>query len=101
MVVRGNEKQAEGPRVVLVTGASSGIGLACASYLAERGFVVYGTSRRAGKPVETPCIGEKLRCAPSDVTMLPMDVTRDESVQEGIECILSRHGRLDIVVNNA
>src|SRR5271156_72480 len=55
-------------RVVLVTGASSGIGLACATHLAGRGFRVYGTSRRAAAGT------------PGDVTMLAADVTDDRSV---------------------
>src|ERR1700753_3884455 len=76
-------------RVVLVTGASSGIGLACATHLAGRGFHVYGTSRRAaGNPV-------------SNVTMLTADVTDDRSVSEAVAAVLEREQRLDIVVNNA
>src|ERR1700677_3430229 len=81
----------ENPRVVLVTGASSGIGLACATHLAGRGFRVYGTSRRAaaGSP------------APGNLTMLPADVTDDGSVEQAVATVLEREGRLDIVVNNA
>lgn len=75
-------------RVVLIVGASSGIGRACATHLATRGLRVYGTSRSA--PTE-----------PGPVAILQMDVTDDESVQHAIDAILRREGRLDIVVNNA
>jgi NAD(P)-dependent dehydrogenase (short-subunit alcohol dehydrogenase family) len=76
-------------RVVLVTGASSGIGLACATYLAGRGYRVYGTSRRAGAAQE------------GSVAMLVADVTDDRSVEQAVAAVLDREGRLDIVVNNA
>jgi NAD(P)-dependent dehydrogenase (short-subunit alcohol dehydrogenase family) len=76
-------------RVVLVTGASSGIGLACATFLAGRGYRVYGTSRRAG----TSQAG--------GVAMLVADVTDDRSVEQAVAAVLAREGRLDIVVNNA
>jgi NAD(P)-dependent dehydrogenase (short-subunit alcohol dehydrogenase family) len=81
----------ENRRVVLVTGASSGIGLACASHLAGRGFRVYGTSRRAAAGAG----------APGDVTMLAADVTDDCSVEQAVAKVLELEGRLDIVVNNA
>ena len=83
------EMEKENRRVVLVTGASSGIGLACATHLAGRGFRVYGTSRRAAAG------------SPGDVTMLTADVTDDRSVEQAIATVLDREGRLDIVVNNA
>src|SRR5260370_13805768 len=75
-------------RVVLIAGALSGIGRACATHLATRGLRVYGTSRSA--PTE-----------PGPVTILQMDATDDESVQHAIDAILQREGRLDIVMNNA
>jgi NAD(P)-dependent dehydrogenase (short-subunit alcohol dehydrogenase family) len=78
----------ENQRVVLVTGASSGIGLACATYLAERGFRVYGTSRQSAADI-------------TGVTMLTADVTDDRSVEQAVATVLAREGRLDIVVNNA
>ena len=81
----------ENRRVVLVTGASSGIGLACATHLAGRGFRVYGTSRRAASA----------SAPPGNVTMLTADVTDDRSVEQAIATVLDREGRLDIVVNNA
>jgi NAD(P)-dependent dehydrogenase (short-subunit alcohol dehydrogenase family) len=74
-------------RVVLVTGASSGIGACCAAYLSERGYRVYGASRRI--------------TAPPNVVPLAMDVTNDASVSQAITTVLAREGRLDVLVNNA
>jgi NAD(P)-dependent dehydrogenase (short-subunit alcohol dehydrogenase family) len=79
-------------RVVLITGASSGIGKACARHLAERGYRVYGTSRKitSDDPVED-----------GSVRMIRMDVNDDRSVASGIDQVLQDAGRLDVVVNNA
>jgi len=79
-------------RVVLVTGASSGIGLACATHLAGRGFRVYGTSRR---------VASQRGPAAGNPTVLTTDVTDDDSVERAVRTVLDREGRLDIVVNNA
>ncbi|MBL0695473.1 SDR family oxidoreductase [Comamonas sp. JC664] len=76
--------------MVLITGASSGIGKACAELLSTRGYAVYGTSRR---PVKD---------APPGYPMLVMDVTQEDSVQRAVETVLARErGYLDTVVNNA
>ncbi len=77
--------------VVLITGASSGIGRRCAEHLHQRGFRVYGTSRHA------PESGDSA----SGFRLIAMDVTSEQSVQRGIELILAREGRIDVVVNNA
>jgi NAD(P)-dependent dehydrogenase (short-subunit alcohol dehydrogenase family) len=74
--------------VVLITGASSGIGKACAGYLAAKGFTVYGTSRK-----ET--------AQPANIRMLKMDVTDASSVKRAIDLLVAEQGRLDVVVNNA
>jgi NAD(P)-dependent dehydrogenase (short-subunit alcohol dehydrogenase family) len=84
--------------VVLVTGASSGIGKACAECLHRQGDRVYGTSRRAPRAV--------VRRAPLDsrqpsFELIPLDVTSDESVEGAIGIIAAREGRIDAVVNNA
>jgi NAD(P)-dependent dehydrogenase (short-subunit alcohol dehydrogenase family) len=85
------DMEKENRRVVLVTGVSSGIGLACATHLAGRGFRVYGTSRRpAARGAD-----------PGNVTILAADVTDDRSVKDAVATVLDREGRLDIVVNNA
>lgn len=80
------------PRVVLITGASSGIGKVCAEHLVRRGYRVYGTSRRA--PPLPDASGNGLR-------LIAMDVTSETSVQAAVDRVLAREGRLDAVVNNA
>jgi NAD(P)-dependent dehydrogenase (short-subunit alcohol dehydrogenase family) len=75
-------------RIALVTGASSGIGLATAQALAKAGYQVFGTSR---KPVAST----------QGVTMLVCDVTDDASVQALVDEVMRQTGRIDLVVNNA
>jgi short-subunit dehydrogenase len=78
-------------KVVLVTGVSSGIGRTTASVLAERGFRVFGTSR---KPAAT---GEAL----GSFELIPLDVRDDASVHSCINTVLEKAGRIDALVNNA
>lgn len=80
-------------RVVLITGASSGIGRACAQHLQARGYRVYGTSRRVSAPDGVARDG--------DVRMIAMDVTCEDSVAAAVALVMAREGRIDVVVNNA
>ncbi len=73
--------------MVLVTGASAGIGRATADLLAERRWVVYGASRRG--------------TGPDAWTPLAMDVDRDEDVATGVRRVVEAEGRLDAVVAGA
>ncbi|MGG6894633.1 MULTISPECIES: oxidoreductase [Rhizobium] len=75
--------------VALVTGASSGIGLATAQALSRDGYRVFGTSR---KPMADTSDG---------VVMLVCDVTDEGSVQSAVDDVLIRAGRVDLLVNNA
>ncbi|MBT4521738.1 MAG: SDR family oxidoreductase [Halieaceae bacterium] len=75
--------------VVLITGASSGLGQACAEHLAVNGFRVYGTSRGADY------------ASINEFAMVPMDVTDDASVQAAVDYVVEQAGTIDIVVNNA
>lgn len=76
-------------RVVLIAGASSGIGRICGEYLAGKGMIVYGASRslQAGNG--------------SAFAALRMDVTDDDSVQRCVQTIHQEQGRLDVVINCA
>ncbi|MFI4980614.1 MAG: SDR family oxidoreductase [Nevskiales bacterium] len=82
--------EASNKPVVLITGASSGIGKTCAEHLHARGYRVYGTSRRAAAALSS-----------DGFRLIAMDVTSEESVAQAIQLILSREGRLDVVFNNA
>lgn len=75
--------------VAVVTGASTGIGLATAKALVNAGFTVFGTSRKA--------VSE----APSGITMLTCDVRNSASVAQLVETVLAQAGRIDLLVNNA
>jgi short-subunit dehydrogenase len=79
-----------GQKVVLVTGASSGIGRATAADLASRGYQVFGTARmpQSAQPI-------------AGVTLLPLDVTDEASVKRGVQSVLDAAGRIDVLVNNA
>lgn len=79
-------------KVALVTGASSGIGEATAIKLKSLGYTVYAAARRA----------DRMRSlANAGIHVLAMDVTDDSSMQAGIKEIITRSGRIDVLVNNA
>jgi NAD(P)-dependent dehydrogenase (short-subunit alcohol dehydrogenase family) len=84
----GNQEQEARP-VAIVTGASGGIGEASARALHAAGYRVFGTSRRP--PATTSSGIEYLAC----------DVTSDESVKAAVSEVLSKTGRIDLLVNNA
>jgi len=78
-------------RVVLITGATSGIGRACAELLASSGWRVFGTGRSLSSAL--PPAGH--------VEMVEMDVDDDASVHAGVATVIAKAGRLDAVINNA
>ena len=76
-------------KVVLITGASSGIGKAIAIYLSNKGFVVYGTSRTKRKSINLP------------FTFLALDVTNPKTIEKAVAEVIEKEGRLDVLINNA
>jgi NAD(P)-dependent dehydrogenase (short-subunit alcohol dehydrogenase family) len=78
--------------VILITGASSGIGKATAKLFAEQGYITYATARRR----ETFPELQALDCHP-----LYVDVTDEASIMAAIQEIETKHGAVDILVNNA
>ncbi|CAA9448900.1 MAG: 3-oxoacyl-[acyl-carrier protein] reductase [uncultured Rubrobacteraceae bacterium] len=83
-------------RVWLITGASSGFGRAIAEAALERGDVVIGTARR---PSTLEDLAEG--AAEGDVAALGLDVTDPGQIREVVEEVISRFGRIDVLVNNA
>jgi len=77
-------------RVVLITGASSGVGQATARLLAQQGHRVFGTSR-------APTSAE----AVANLTMVALDVRSDASVAACVNAVSGQAGRVDVLVNNA
>ncbi len=75
-------------KVILITGASSGIGKTTAEFLSEKGFRVYGTSRNPSPSKLT-------------FTLLPLDVCDVVSVRKAVATVLEKEGRIDVLINNA
>jgi NAD(P)-dependent dehydrogenase (short-subunit alcohol dehydrogenase family) len=85
-------------RAAIVTGASSGIGLAIARLLGEEGYGLTVASRRAEK-LEPAAAG--LRDAGCEVEAVPANLADEEDVKRVVEAHRARFGRLDVLVNNA
>jgi NAD(P)-dependent dehydrogenase (short-subunit alcohol dehydrogenase family) len=84
-------------RIVLVTGCSTGIGLATARHLAARGDRVYATARNPEGSADLVAA----RTTNANIRTLPLDVTGDGSVHAAVKAVLDAEGRIDVLVNNA
>ncbi len=76
------------PKVILVTGGSSGLGWAMCQRLAALGHQVVGTGRKPDK-------------SPAGWQLITMDVTDEISVKRAVDEVMARHKRIDVLVNNA
>ncbi|GHJ54730.1 oxidoreductase [Nonomuraea sp. TT08I-71] len=86
------------PKIVLITGASSGIGAATARRLAADGHHVVLGARRVDRLAS---LVDELRAAGCAADHQELDVTSRDSVRSFVEGAHERHGRIDVLVNNA
>jgi len=79
-------------KVILITGASSGIGLDGAIELAKMGHIVYGAARRVDRMSKLVEAGGHT---------IQLDVTNETQIQEGVKRIIEEQGTIDVLWNNA
>ncbi|CAI8392507.1 MAG: putative oxidoreductase [Flavobacterium sp. SCGC AAA160-P02] len=75
--------------VVLITGASSGIGKSTADFLSNKNYIVYGTGRNPKKSEN------------DSFSLISLDVTKLDSIEKAVDYIINKEGRIDVLVNNA
>jgi NADP-dependent 3-hydroxy acid dehydrogenase YdfG len=77
-------------KVVLITGASSGMGKLTAEFLSKNGYIVYAGSR------EKDAVSES-----QNLKKIYIDVTKTESINDAVAQIIENEGKIDVLVNNA
>jgi 3-oxoacyl-[acyl-carrier protein] reductase len=85
-------------RIALVTGASQGIGRACALELARAGATVALAARNQAKLAE---VAAEIAALGGQAAAFALDVASEESIKTGAKAVLDRFGKVEILVNNA
>ena len=85
-------------RIALVTGASQGIGRACALELARAGVTVALAARNEAK---LAAVAAEIEAAGGQAAAFALDVASEESIKAGAKAVLERFGKVEILVNNA
>src|SRR5881392_3558294 len=85
-------------RAALVTGGSSGIGLAIARALGQDG---YGLTVSARRPAKLEEAAQSLRDEGFDVNAVPANLSQEDPIKEVVSSHKERFGRLDVLINNA
>src|SRR5438093_11741068 len=85
-------------RVALVTGASQGIGRACALKLAQSGATLALAARSQEKLQQ---LAAEIEAAGNKAAVFPMDVSYEDQVKSAFKAVLAQFGKIDILVNNA
>ena len=92
---RASEERTRMSRVWLITGASSGFGRAIAEAAVAAGDMVVGTARRVA------ALDDLAAAHPGQAEALPLDVTDTAAIEAAVQDVIARHGRIDVLVNNA
>tara|TARA_Y100001972_G_scaffold124961_1_gene175233 strand:- start:1482 stop:2300 length:819 start_codon:yes stop_codon:yes gene_type:complete len=79
-------------KVILITGASSGMGKSAAKILHDQGHKVYGAARR---------IDEMQDLKEQGMGVVSLDLTKEESIVKAVDSVIEQEGRIDVLVNNA
>lgn len=85
-------------KIALVTGASRGLGAACAEWLAVRGAHIVAVARSTGDLEE---LDDRIQAKGGQATLAPMDITTDAAMAHLCRSIFDRWGRADIWVHTA
>lgn len=85
-------------KIALITGANKGLGFEAARQLAKAGVHVIIGSRDRNKGISAAL---KIQAEGLSAEVLPIDVTKSSSIEEAVREIERKHGRLDILINNA
>jgi NAD(P)-dependent dehydrogenase (short-subunit alcohol dehydrogenase family) len=86
-------------KVVIVTGASSGVGLALSVLLSGTGqYKVYATARQ---PNTVEQLQQLVKERPDTLELLPLDVTKEDTITQAVNHILQKDSKIDVLVNNA
>ncbi len=88
----------EHKKVVVITGATRGIGRNMALFFAERGYTVIGTGRDSEKLKEVKMELENISAGHS---MLLMDVTNPAEIKQTVRTVMQEYNRIDVWINNA
>src|SRR5579862_360118 len=83
------------PKTWFITGASSGFGLAFASYALEKGYNVVATARNPSK------LESLVTKAPGSVLALALDVDQPRDAEAAVSAAIERFGHIDVLINNA
>ena len=88
----------DGSKIALITGTSSGIGLATAVRLGKAGFHVVATLRDVAKAGP---LRERARSEGVEIEVRALDVSQPAAIEAGVGAVLAEHGRIDVLINNA
>lgn len=85
-------------KTALVTGASRGLGAACAEFLASHGYHIIALARTTGALEE---LDDRIQAAGGAATLVPVDLTNDDAMRQICRSIFDRWGKLDLLVHAA